>query len=128
MPKKSRNPIDRHVGARIPMQRRVRGFSQSELGKAIGVTFQQVQKYENGMNRVSSSRLQLIANVLQVQPDSFFDEAHTKKASDSGFNVALIDEFISSRDGVALSQAFIKISDRKLRRSIVLLVEQIAQV
>ena len=57
MAKKITNPIDQHVGARIRMQRMVRGFSQTELGKAVGVTFQQVQKYENGANRVSASPL-----------------------------------------------------------------------
>jgi transcriptional regulator with XRE-family HTH domain len=78
MPNKSANPIDRHVGARIRMQRMVRGLSQTELGKAVGVTFQQVQKYEKGVNRVGASRLQQIANVLKVKPDFFFEEASAK--------------------------------------------------
>ena len=63
MPKKNANPIDRHVGTRIRMQRMVRDLSQTELGNAVGVTFQQMQKYEKGANRVSASRLQQIANV-----------------------------------------------------------------
>jgi transcriptional regulator with XRE-family HTH domain len=129
MAKKIANPVDQHVGARIRMQRMVRGFSQTELGKAVGVTFQQVQKYEKGVNRVSASRLQQIANVLKVAPDFFFEEAQAKKAGNSGSNeTILIDEFISSRDGIALAQAFTRIRDVKIRRSIVLLVEQIAQV
>jgi transcriptional regulator with XRE-family HTH domain len=111
------------------MQRIVRGFSQTELGKAVGVTFQQVQKYEKGTNRVSASRLQRIANVLEVTPDFFFEEAQAKRAvGNSGSKeAATIDDFISSRDGVALSRAFTMIRDLKTRRSIVLLVEQIAQ-
>ena len=129
MPKKNPNPTDQHVGARIRMQRMVRGLSQTELGNAVGVTFQQMQKYEKGANRVSASRLHQLANVLEVAPDFFFEETQTKKAGSSGSNeTTLIDEFISSRDGIALSHAFTKISDARIGRSIVLLVEQIAQV
>ena len=128
MLKKNANPIDRHVGTRIRMQRLVRGLSQTELGKAVGVTFQQMQKYEKGANRVSASRLQQIAIALEVAPDFLFEETQTKKAGNSGFNDTFIDEFISSRDGIALSRAFTKISDQKIRRRIVLLIEQIAQL
>jgi transcriptional regulator with XRE-family HTH domain len=128
MAKKIANPVDRHVGARIRMQRMARGFSQTALGKAVGVTFQQVQKYEKATNRVSASRLQRIANVLKVAPDFFFEGAQVKVVGSSGKEVTITDEFISSRDGVALSHAFTRIRDVKIRRSIVLLVEQIAQV
>ncbi len=129
MRKKNANPIDRHVGTRIRMQRMVRGLSQTELGKAVGVTFQQIQKYEKGANRVSGSRLQQIANVLEVAPDFFFAEVQAKKARKPGSSeTILIDEVISSRDGFALAQAFTKIGDQKIRRRIVLLVEQIAEV
>jgi transcriptional regulator with XRE-family HTH domain len=110
------------------MQRMVRGISQTGLGNAVGVTFQQVQKYEKGINRVSSSRLQRIANVLKVAPDFFFDEAQTKKGGNFGSGDPLIDEFISSRDGIALSQAFGKIGDQKTRRRIISLIEQLAKV
>jgi transcriptional regulator with XRE-family HTH domain len=128
METKTVNAVDRHVGARVRMQRIVCGFSQTDLGKAVGIAFQQVQKYEKGTNRVSASRLQQIANVLEVTPDFFFDGASAKAVGKSGSReVAVIDEFISSRDGVALSQAFTRIRDVKIRRSIVLLVEQIAQ-
>ena len=71
---KNATPIDRHVGARIRMQRMVRGVSQTELGTAVGVSFQQVQKYEKAANRVSTSRLQLIANTLKVAADFFSTE------------------------------------------------------
>jgi transcriptional regulator with XRE-family HTH domain len=127
MTKKNTNPTDRHVGARIRMQRMVRGFSQTELGKAVGVTFQQVQKYEKGVNRVSASRLQQIGNVLKVRPDFFFDGASAKAVGNSGSrDTAIIEGFISSRDGISLSKAFTNIRDSKTRRSIVALVEQIA--
>jgi len=128
MAKKIANPVDQHVGARIRMQRMVRGLSQTELGKAVGVTFQQVQKYEKGVNRVSASRLQQIANVLKVRPDFFFEETSAKAVGNSGpGETAIIEGFISSRDGIALSKAFINIRDPKIRRSIVALVEQIAE-
>jgi transcriptional regulator with XRE-family HTH domain len=126
---KSADPIDRHVGARIRMQRMVSGFSQTELGNAVGVTFQQVQKYEKGANRVGAGRLQQIANVLKVRPDFFFEETSTKVVGSSGFReTAIIEDFISSRDGIALSKAFTNISNTKMRRSIVALVEQISKL
>jgi transcriptional regulator with XRE-family HTH domain len=129
MAMKIANSIDQHVGARIRMQRMVRGFSQTELGKAVGVTFQQVQKYENGANRVSASRLQQIANVLKVRPDFFFEKGSAKAVGISGLReTAIIDGFISSRDGIALSKAFINIRSTKIRRRIVALVEQIAEL
>jgi transcriptional regulator with XRE-family HTH domain len=129
MAKKLANPVDQRVGARIRMQRMVHGFSQTEVGKAVGVTFQQVQKYENGVNRVSASRLQQFANVLKVRPDFFFEEASAKAVGSSGSReTAIIEGFISSRDGIALSKAFIHIGDTKIRRRIVALVEQIAEL
>jgi transcriptional regulator with XRE-family HTH domain len=124
---KTPNPIDRHVGARIRMQRMVRGLSQTKLGNEVGVTFQQVQKYEKGVNRVGASRLQQIANVLKVAPDFFFDGASAKAVTGTSKETTLIEGFASSREGVALSKAFTKIGDQKMRRSIVSLVEQIAR-
>ena len=127
--RKRSTQYDRHVGGRLRLARTSRGMSQSDLGQTLGLTFQQVQKYEKGTNRVSASRLQQIANVLKVTPDFFFDGASAKAVGKSDSKeVAVIDEFVSSRDGIALSQAFTRIRDVKIRRSIVLLVEQIAQV
>jgi transcriptional regulator with XRE-family HTH domain len=127
MAKRIVTAIDRHVAAQICMQRKVRGLSQTELGKALGVSYQQMHKYEKGANRISASRLQQIANVLEVAPDFFFAEVQAKGSGNSDSNeTTLIDEFISSRDGIALSKAFTNISDTKLRRSIVALVKQIA--
>jgi transcriptional regulator with XRE-family HTH domain len=126
---KSADPIDRHVGTRIRMQRMISGLSQTALGKAVGVTFQQVQKYEKGVNRVGASRLQQIANVLKVRPDFFFAETSAKAVGNAGSKeIANIEGFISSRDGIALSKAFTNVRDTKMRRSIVALVEQIAEL
>ena len=124
---KTPNPVDRHVGARIRMQRMVRGLSQTKLGEEVGVTFQQVQKYEKGVNRVGASRLQQIATVLKVAPDFFFDGASAKAVTGFSKETTFIQGFASSREGAALSKAFTKISDQKMRRSIVALVEQIAR-
>jgi transcriptional regulator with XRE-family HTH domain len=127
MATKSADPVDRHVGARIRTQRIMCGLSQIDLGNAVGVTFQQVQKYERGANRVSASRLQQIATVLRATPELFFDGAPTRAGSNVGSEeLAAIDKFISSREGIALSQAFLNISGAKIRRSIVALVKQIA--
>src|SRR4051812_38028166 len=69
------NPTDKHVGTRVRMRRMMLGMSQGKLGDALGLTFQQVQKYEKGTNRIGASRLQHIAHVLQVQESFFFDGA-----------------------------------------------------
>jgi transcriptional regulator with XRE-family HTH domain len=129
MASRDANPIDRHVGARIRMQRLVTGMSQTTLGDKVGITFQQIQKYENGKNRVSASRLQQIANALLVAPDFFFDRVPGKAAGNYSLSKESIniDEFISSRDGIALCRAFRKIGNAKTRRIIVSLVEQLVR-
>jgi transcriptional regulator with XRE-family HTH domain len=129
MAKRIVTAIDRHVAAQIRIQRKARGLSQTELGKALGVSYQQIQKYENGKNRLGASRLQQIANVLDVAPDFFFEGESARVLGSSGAKeTALIQDFISSRDGIHLSKAFLKISDAKMRRSIVALVKQIAGI
>ena len=104
-------------------------MSQTDLGKALGVSYQQIWKYENGKNRLGASRLQQIANVLNVAPDFFFEGELARVLGNSGSKeAALIQDFISSPDGIGLSKAFTNISDAKLRRSIVALVRQIAEL
>ena len=110
------------------MQRMLRGLSQADLGKAVGVSFQQMQKYEKGRNRIGASRLQQIADALNVTPDAFFDGESSPIATSGSRQIATFEEFISSRDGLALSKAFTNIRDAKMRRSIVSLVKQIAEV
>ena len=75
MAKKAPNPIDRHVGSRVRMRRMMLSMSQEKLGDALGLTFQQVQKYEKGTNRIGASRLQQIAHILQVPVSFFFEGA-----------------------------------------------------
>jgi transcriptional regulator with XRE-family HTH domain len=125
---KSVNPIDRHVGARLRVQRMVRGVSQIALAEAVSVSFQQVQKYEKGQNRISASRLQEIANVLRVTPDLFFDRASESDFEARPQEMVTFEAFMSSRDGIALCKAFTHIGDAKMRRNIVALVEELAEV
>jgi transcriptional regulator with XRE-family HTH domain len=121
---KSRNPA-RHVGARVRMRRMMLGMSQSKLGDALGLTFQQVLKYERGTNRIVASRLQQIAHVLQV-PVSFFFEGLPLPSEESSETSAFIDDFLATSDGLSLTKYFMRIKDPTLRRCIVDLVEQIA--
>jgi transcriptional regulator with XRE-family HTH domain len=130
MSTKAPNPVDRHVGSRVRMRRIMLGMSQEKLGDALGLTFQQVQKYEKGTNRVGASRIQQISEILQV-PVSFLFEGSPSGASGSeGFSEATspayVADFLATSEGLALTRAFTRISDPRLRRSIVELVEQIA--
>ena len=127
MAKKLPNPIDKHVGSRVRMRRMMLSMSQEKLADAIGLTFQQVQKYEKGTNRMGSSRLQQIANTLQVPVTFFFEGAPGQSKLDgSAPSPAYVSEFLATTDGLALTKAFMQIKDAKLRRSIVNLVEEIA--
>ena len=130
--KKAPNPVDKHVGSRVRMRRMMLGMSQEKLGDALGLTFQQVQKYEKGTNRIGASRLSQIAHILQVQVSFFFEGAPTIGTGlrQEGFaeaaSPAYVSDFLATSDGLALTKAFMKIGEAKLRRRIVDLVEQIA--
>jgi len=128
MRNRSGNPIDKHVGAQVRMRRLTLGLSQTNLADGVGVTFQQVQKYERGANRISASRLQQIANVLQVEPSFFFDGApgQTAKADNRKAQAYAI-ELLASKDGLALAKAYTAIKDVKLRRRVVKFAEKIAE-
>jgi len=127
MAKKIPNPIDTHVGNRVRMRRLILGMSQEKLGDAIGLTFQQVQKYEKGTNRMGSSRLQQIANVLKVPVTLFFEGTPGQsKLDDKAPSPAYVSNFFATSDGLALTKAFMRIKNAKLRRSIVKTVEVIA--
>jgi transcriptional regulator with XRE-family HTH domain len=121
---KRTNPIDKHVGARVRMRRLMLNMSQSEIGNALGLTFQQIQKYENGANRISASRLQLLCAVLKV-PVPFFFEGLPHAPEMDGETVAL-DSFFATSEGIAMAAAFGRIRNANVRRAIVALVEQIA--
>jgi transcriptional regulator with XRE-family HTH domain len=127
--KKAPNPTDKHVGARVRMRRMMLSMSQEKLGDALGLTFQQVQKYEKGANRIGASRLQQISQILQVPVSFFFEGApnsgpfQTEGMSEAP-SPAYVSDFLATSDGLALTKAFMRIKDPKLRRRIVDLVEQ----
>ena len=127
---KTPNLIDEHVGSRLRMRRMMLGMSQEKLGDALGLTFQQVQKYEKGTNRIGASRLQQISETFQVPVEFFFEGSpHT-----GGDNTVLtgapspqyVSNYLATADGLNLTKAFMQIPNATLRRSIVNLVEAIA--
>jgi len=128
--KKAPNPIDKHVGSRVRMRRMMLAMSQEKLGDALGLTFQQVQKYEKGTNRIGASRLQQISHILQVPVAFFFEGAPTFHPQDESLSEApsptYVSDFLATSDGLALTKAFMEIKQPKLRRRIVDLVEEIA--
>lgn len=128
MAKKIYKPVDVFVGTRVRARRVELGMSQEKLAHAIGLTFQQVQKYEKGANRIGSSRLMQIANALDVAPTFFFEgvPGPTHKANTKDGSPDYVAEFVSSSDGLALLKAFMRVP-KELRRSIVHLVAKIAK-
>ena len=130
MVKKAPNPIDKHVGSRVRMRRMMLAMSQEKLGDALGLTFQQVQKYEKGSNRIGASRLQQISLILQVPVSFFFEGAPPPPGKTAGFgeapSPAYVTEFLATNDGLTLVKAFMRIPNAKLRRRIVDLVEEMA--
>jgi transcriptional regulator with XRE-family HTH domain len=126
---KAPNPVDKHVGSRVRMRRLMMEMSQEKLGEALGLTFQQIQKYEKGTNRIGASRIQQISNILQIPVSFLFEGAPNAMVSAEGFNEAspaYVADFLATSEGLALTRAFTRIDDARLRRSIVDLVERIA--
>jgi transcriptional regulator with XRE-family HTH domain len=130
MSTKAPNPVDKYVGSRVRMRRIMLGMSQEKLGDALGLTFQQIQKYEKGTNRVGASRIQQISEILQI-PVSFLFEGGPSTTTGAegggeGTSPTYVSDFLATSEGLALTRAFTRITDAKLRRSIVDLVEKIA--
>ena len=122
------SPIDVHVGSRVRKRRRMIGMSQEKLGEALGLTFQQIQKYEKGVNRIGASRLQQAADILGV-PVSFFFEGGADgpfESDGSALSPSYIDDFVSSEDGLRLAKAFMQIPRSAVRLRIVALVRELA--
>lgn len=125
------NPMDAHVGSRVRLRRMVLGLSQEKLGELLGLTFQQVQKYEKGVNRIGASRLFDLSHVLGVPIQFFYDGASSGQPVMPAPGMAEQSEsytadMIGSRDGLELNKAFARINDARVRRAIVELVKTLA--
>jgi transcriptional regulator with XRE-family HTH domain len=125
------NPTDKYVGSRLRMRRLMLDMSQTNIADALGLTFQQVQKYEKGSNRISASRLQHLSQILQVPVPFFFEGAPAARAgpvaktSADDPSYSYVADFLATSDGLALVKAFVRIEDAELRRAIVRLVEEL---
>jgi transcriptional regulator with XRE-family HTH domain len=122
---RSPNPIDRHVGLRIRMRRKEMGVSQERLAESLGITFQQVQKYERGANRVSASKLWEIAGALKTPVAYFYDGLGDQDAA--GAKRDLVQDFMCSSEGMELMATFPLIAEPAIRRKIVELVRVVAE-
>ena len=129
MPKKQPNPIDAQVGNRVRLRRMLVGMSQERLGELLGLTFQQVQKYEKGVNRIGAGRLFEVSRILGVTIEYFYEGVNSQLASGftEGGSSPPVMEFVSSGEGLQLSLAFMKIKDAKLRKRVLELVKQLAE-
>jgi transcriptional regulator with XRE-family HTH domain len=129
--KKSPNPIDVHVGSRVRLRRMLVGMSQEKLGEMLGLTFQQVQKYEKGANRIGASRLFHISRILGVPVQFFFEDMPGGIATPAG-GVAESDsspfvmDFVSSAEGLQLNRSFAKITNPQVRKRLVDLVKSLS--
>lgn len=122
MPKQTTD-VDRLVGIRITALRKARGLSQTALGNAVGVTFQQVQKYEKGQNRVGAGRLREIARLLEVPVSAFFEESEPREnAQEDVFG------FLSAHGAIELLRAYALIEDEQMRRDVLALVRSAARL
>lgn len=132
MPQKKPNPVDVHVGSRVRLRRMLVSMSQEALGEQLGLTFQQIQKYEKGSNRIGASRLYQIAQTLNVPVDYFYEGLETSgKQAASGFSdTPAADfslDFLSTTEGVALIAAFSAIEDADVRKRVLDLVKALAR-
>jgi transcriptional regulator with XRE-family HTH domain len=123
---KKANLIDGQVGNRVRIRRMLIGMSQEKLGDLLGLTFQQVQKYEKGINRIGAGRLFEIARILDVPIDFFYDGV-SASSDGHGETSAPVMEFVSSSEGLQLSLAFMKIKDPKVRKRMLDLMKSLAE-
>jgi transcriptional regulator with XRE-family HTH domain len=130
LPKKHANPVDAQVGSRVRLRRMLIGMSQERLGELLGLTFQQVQKYEKGVNRIGAGRLFDVARILGVPIDYFYENV-SSNLSGRGFSEndtsPPVMEFVSSGEGLQLSLAFMRIKDPKVRKRVLDLVKSLAE-
>ena len=128
------NPVDVHVGSRVRYRRMIIGMSQEKLGEKMNLTFQQIQKYEKGTNRIGASRLFQLSKILEVPVGYFFEDAFASSAPSNSVagmheppQEALLLDFLNSREGLDLNRAFAKIHDPKVRRRVIDLVRALSE-
>ena len=129
MPKKQANPIDAQVGNRVRLRRMLVGMSQEKLGEMLGLTFQQVQKYEKGVNRIGAGRLYQVANILGVPVTYFYEDVADRQNEHLHVNERAsppVMEFLSSGEGLQLALAFMRIKETKIRKRVIDLVKTLA--
>lgn len=131
VPKKQANPIDAQVGNRVRLRRMLIGMSQEKLGELLGLTFQQVQKYEKGVNRIGAGRLFEVAHILGVAIGYFYEGVAEQMPAVEGVvgaaETASVMEFLASSEGLHLSVAFMRIKDTKVRKRVIDLVKSLAE-
>ena len=125
--KKQANPIDIQVGNRVRIRRMLIGMSQERLGDLLGLTFQQVQKYEKGVNRIGAGRLFEVSRILNVPVDFFYEGVNDAAQGANEIDGAPVMDFVSSGEGLQLSLAFMKIKDAKVRKRVLDLVKSLAE-
>lgn len=123
---KSPDPIDSHVGKRVRLRRTMLGMSQTTLATGLGITFQQVQKYEKGSNRIGASRLQNIAEILNVPVSFFFEEVPT--GDGSTLQESEIMSFLNTPEGLQLNRTFARIKDSAMRKKLVGLIRTVVEL
>lgn len=131
MAKKTPHPVDVHVGGRVRLRRMLLGMSQDKLGEALGLTFQQIQKYEKGINRIGASRVFEISKILDVPIQFFYDDLSGRTGQSYGFAEADGDDsfmqLLHSPEGVQLCRHFADIGDPRVRRRVLDLVKTLAE-
>ena len=125
--KKQANPIDIQVGNRVRIRRMLIGMSQERLGDLLGLTFQQVQKYEKDVNRIGAGRLFEVSRILNVPVDFFYEGVNDAAQGANEIDGAPVMDFVSSGEGLQLSLAFMKIKDAKVRKRVLDLVKSLAE-
>jgi transcriptional regulator with XRE-family HTH domain len=131
LPKKQANPVDPQVGSRVKLRRMLIGMSQERLGELLGLTFQQVQKYEKGVNRIGAGRLWDVARILGVSIDYFYEGVSANVSGPRGFSEndasSPVMEFLSTGEGLQLSVSFMRIKDAKVRKRVLDLVKSLSE-
>ncbi|MFN7039205.1 MAG: helix-turn-helix domain-containing protein [Alphaproteobacteria bacterium] len=125
-----KHPVDEHVGAKLKSRRTLVGMSQEELGRTVGVTFQQIQKYEKGLNRIGCSRLFEISNVLKTSVSFFFEGLESNGSNNYNLQESKSNNLleISNKEILSLVRAYSSIEDQQVRKKVISLVKSLSNI